>query len=179
MNATVLQTAPDPAELRTLVASVRYRTEDGWKVWVTDEYDRGQGCTGTTLIVQTLGWDAYHPKRGRSYRVNHLFPVPAAAYNRQSWRRWVLDRIIEVETHEACEFFTVVEDCERCNGTGRLLVRWGLVTSEEDCRSCGGDGVVVTHPFAPNHGPGYDPYRIVEYETDEARRTRFTGEVSP
>lgn len=33
------------------------------------------------------------------------------------------------------------------------------------------------HPFAPNHGPGNDPYRVVEYVSDEARRTSFRGIV--
>lgn len=29
--------------------------------------------------------------------------------------------------------------------------------------------------YAPNHGPGEDPYRITELTTDEARRTSFRG----
>ena len=32
-------------------------------------------------------------------------------------------------------------------------------------------------PYAPNHGPGEDPYVVRELTTDVARRTRFTGEV--
>lgn len=32
-------------------------------------------------------------------------------------------------------------------------------------------------PYAPNHGPGKDPYRRVQYSTDEARRTSFRGVV--
>lgn len=32
-------------------------------------------------------------------------------------------------------------------------------------------------PFAPNHGPGHDPYTIREVTTDEDRRTSFRGEV--
>jgi len=38
------------------------------------------------------------------------------------------------------------------------------------------DGV---KPFAPNHGPGHDPYRITELATDVDRRTNFRGEVQP
>lgn len=33
------------------------------------------------------------------------------------------------------------------------------------------------HPYAPNHGPGNDPYTVREVTTDEARRTSFRGEV--
>lgn len=32
-------------------------------------------------------------------------PVPAAAYNEQSWTRWLLEQILLVEKHEAMEFF--------------------------------------------------------------------------
>lgn len=32
-------------------------------------------------------------------------------------------------------------------------------------------------PFAPNHGPGNDPYMVVQYSTDEDRRTNFKGEL--
>ncbi len=34
-------------------------------------------------------------------------------------------------------------------------------------------------PFAPNHGPGHDPYTVRELTTDEDRRTSFRGEVRP
>lgn len=34
-------------------------------------------------------------------------------------------------------------------------------------------------PFAPNHGPGNDPYTVRELTTDEARRTDFRGKVQP
>lgn len=33
------------------------------------------------------------------------------------------------------------------------------------------------HPYAPNHGPGYDPYVVRELTDDEARRTSFRGVV--
>jgi hypothetical protein len=55
----------------------------------------------------SLGYDTYHPDRGETYRVQHYFPVPPAAYDERSWRRWLLERLIEVERHEACEFFQI------------------------------------------------------------------------
>lgn len=36
-----------------------------------------------------------------------------------------------------------------------------------------------TRPFAPNHGPGNDPYTVRELTTDEARRTSFRGDLNP
>ena len=33
--------------------------------------------------------------------------VPPASWDRQTWQRWILDCILQVETHEALEFFAV------------------------------------------------------------------------
>lgn len=38
------------------------------------------------------------------------------------------------------------------------------------------DGV---KPYAPNHGPGNDPYVVRELTTDQARRTSFLGTIQP
>lgn len=32
-------------------------------------------------------------------------------------------------------------------------------------------------PYAPNHGPGHDPYTVVELTTDKDRRTSYLGQV--
>jgi hypothetical protein len=34
-------------------------------------------------------------------------------------------------------------------------------------------------PFAPNHGPGWDPYLVTQLTSDLDRRTSFRGEVNP
>jgi hypothetical protein len=34
-------------------------------------------------------------------------------------------------------------------------------------------------PYAPNHGPGWDPYLVTVVATDVDRRTSFRGEVAP
>lgn len=34
-------------------------------------------------------------------------------------------------------------------------------------------------PYPPAHGPGNDPYLVLDYGTDTDRRTRFTGDVNP
>jgi hypothetical protein len=98
------QEAPDPDALFALVKGLRYKP--GWRVFLTSpDYDRGQGSAGLTLIVNITGPDSYHPENMIS--VNHLFPVPPAAYDKRSWRRWLFDRIGDVDTHERCEFFEI------------------------------------------------------------------------
>jgi hypothetical protein len=88
-----------------LVNNLSYRP--GWKMTLVQNLDRGQGSEGMTLIIQSCGYDSYHPDRGETYRVNHYMPVPPAAYNRQSWQRWLLEQFLLVERHEACEFFKI------------------------------------------------------------------------
>jgi hypothetical protein len=100
--------------------------------------------------VQRCGPDSYH--HDRVIAVNHYFAVPAATYNLASWQRWLFDRLGDVDTHERMEDFAI-----------------------ED--SPGSEHVV--RPFAPQHGPGNDPYRVCEYATDTDRRTSFRGELNP
>lgn len=98
------QVAPYPTILQDLVEHLVYRP--GWTITLR-MLDRGQGSEGLTLTIQTLGYDTYHLDRGESYRINHYMPVPPAAYNEVSWRRWLFDQILAVESHEACEFFQI------------------------------------------------------------------------
>jgi hypothetical protein len=133
---TMSQTAPDPELLRGLVERLTYK--DGWRFSLKN-LDRGQGSSGLTLVINLTGPDSYHPER--TIRVNHYLIVPAASYDERSWRRWLLDQVLLVESHEACEFFQI-------------------------------DG---QRPFAPNHGPGRDPYTILELGTVEDAETSFRG----
>jgi hypothetical protein len=152
------QEAPDPKPLRDLVK--RHRGKPGERVYLTgDDYDRGQGSHGLTLIVNITGPDSYDPERHIS--VNHLFPVPPAAYDVRSWRRWLFDRLSDVDRHERCEWFQEVRTSPR-----------GFIRSD-------GSHVdeVVERPYAPSHGPGNDPYLVREIGTDEDRRTSFRGEL--
>jgi hypothetical protein len=133
------QTAPWPEALERLVKALTYKA--GW-TFSLEHVDRGQGSVGLTLCILIVTPDSYAPER--TMRVMHYFLVPAAAYDERSWRRWLFEQVVLVETHEAGEFFIV--DGER--------------------------------PFAPRHGPGNDPYTVVEYATDVDRRTNFRGEVT-
>jgi hypothetical protein len=94
--------APFPHVLQDLVDACEYRP--GWVVALRD-LDRGQGSRGLTLIITTDTVDTYHPDV--PLRVNHLFPVPPAAYDWRSWRRWLFDQFVLVEQHEAQEFFVI------------------------------------------------------------------------
>lgn len=99
------QQAPFPDELAELVTALAFRP--GW-VFELAHMDRGQGSIGLTLDIQVTGYNGYHPERGPTYGpVHHLMPVPPAAFNRQSWQRWLLDQCLIVDRHEACEFFVV------------------------------------------------------------------------
>ena len=148
MSETAMhQEAPFPEALRYLVERTRYK--EGWRFTLTD-LDRGQGSKGLTLVILRTGPDSYHPER--TLPVNHYFIVPAASYNYRSWQRWLFDRIRDVESHEAAEFFQV-------------------------CDSPGSEHAV--RPYAPLHGPGNDPYLVAELARDEDRRTSFRGELNP
>jgi hypothetical protein len=101
---TLTQEAPYPEELADLVANLKYRPHWTFRL---DDIDRGQGSKGLTFIVTSQGYDTYNPERGETYRVHHYFPVPPAAFVQSSWQRWILDRLIEIETHEVCEFMQI------------------------------------------------------------------------
>lgn len=161
-NHGLEQWAPFPDELDAMVKALRYRPN--WTFTLEDiqrDKDHGRGSAGgLTFIVTTSGLNAYHPERGPYYGVMHYFPVPGATYDERSWRRWLLDQIVKVETHEACEFFH-------------------LVTRDESMVGCDGAPVEkVEHPYAPTHGPGNDPYTIRELSTDLDVRTSFRGTVN-
>jgi hypothetical protein len=98
------QEAPYPRILAELVDRLTYRP--GWQFRL-GTLDRDQGSIGLTLIIMTQGYDSYNPDNGETYRVAHSMPVPPAAYNEQSWRRWLLEQCLLVERHECCEFFKI------------------------------------------------------------------------
>lgn len=55
-----------------------------------------------------------------------------------------------------------------------LLEQCLLIERHEACEFAMVDGV---QPFAPNHGPGNDPYMVVTLGTEEDARTSFRGVV--
>lgn len=178
MGRDMQQLAPFPEILAALVERMAYRP--GWEFSLED-IDRGQGSEGLTFIVTSLGYNSYHPDRGETYRVHHYFPVPPAAYDARSWRRWLFERLLEVERHECAEFFQLTATCADCHGEGSMRGRRAPHGAMYNCETCGGTGLAsrTERPYAPHHGPGNDPYIIFEHGTDEDVRTSFRGEVKP
>ena len=99
------QEAPFPEALADLVQLLHFKA--GWQFYLIDTH-RGQGSKGLTLVINITGPDAYHPERLVS--VNHYMIVPAASYDRRSWRRWLFEQIGLVDDHERCEHFMIGED---------------------------------------------------------------------
>lgn len=105
MTETMRQEAPYPTALAELVFALRYKP--GWTFTLND-VTRGQGSLGLTLIINVRTPDSYHPEQ--HITVQHFMPVPPAAYDERSWRRWLFEQLLLVETHEACEFFRLDGD---------------------------------------------------------------------
>jgi hypothetical protein len=96
------QSADYPEALYSLVKRLEYRP--GWQ-FSLGRIDRGQGSSGLTFCALGYFPDTYDPNT--MIHVYHYFIVPAAAYNEQSWRRWLLDCLLKIEQHECCEFFKI------------------------------------------------------------------------
>lgn len=100
------QTAPWPFELWAAVLELRPKGSlTGWRIWLAEE-ERGQDCGGLTLSIIPNNSDSYHPESHVNTRFT--YPVPAAAYNRESWEEWIWARIEETEGHERAEGFCFV-----------------------------------------------------------------------
>lgn len=101
--AVMRQEAAFPDLLADLVGKVAYRP--GWVFMLHDDLDRGQGSKGLTLVITVKTTDSYPPHD--TIRVAHYMPVPPAAYDARSWRRWLFDQCVLVDRHEAMEFFEI------------------------------------------------------------------------
>jgi hypothetical protein len=106
------QKGPYPHELADLVDKCHYRP--GWRIRLIDDYPRDENdetgevlTRGLSLVVITKTYNSYHPEDGENYRVNHIFGVPVATYDRRSWRYWLFATLCKVDDHEAAEFFQI------------------------------------------------------------------------
>jgi hypothetical protein len=91
-----------PPFLKELVDSITYKP--GWAFMLWDETEP-DGSGGLQFVVTSDTEDSFN--FGRRIRVRHSFLVPHASYNRDVWVAWLFDRIRDVETHEAGEFFRI------------------------------------------------------------------------
>jgi hypothetical protein len=183
-----VQVAPYPQELHQLVKRLRYR--DGWHFRLLHGYVRDPKTThsgesrGLTLSIAGDTTNSYPPHQ--QITVQHLFAVPPATYNSASWQRWLFEQVLLVERHEAAEFFTLVsehvEPDDLCTCGDAATLHDGRTSR---CLETGIEHLFepaaprMVKPYAPNHGPGEDPYRITEITTDEARRTSWRGQLKP
>jgi len=157
------QWAPWPEDLEAAVREFRYL--EGWRFSLEDvDRDYADPATrqipiagGLTLIIFVPCMDSYHPERYRP--VDHLHPVPAATFNRQSWERWLFDRLCDTLVHEAGE--------------------WSRFVSGSGSVADGGVDVDVRRPFAALHGPGDNPYVVHSLASVEQYRTSWLGETNP
>jgi hypothetical protein len=89
-----------PEHLKELVDSLTYKPR--WMTYLAVDWaDDGSG--GLTFFVISDTENSLEP--GERIRVRHGFLVPPASYNRNTWAAWLFDRIRDVESHEAGEFF--------------------------------------------------------------------------
>lgn len=84
------------AALPALVGRLRYKP--GWA------FKLG-GPGGQYLCVFALTADSSAPERER--RTQHMFAVPPGLDDERAVARWVFDRLLLVEQHEAGEFFAI------------------------------------------------------------------------
>lgn len=143
---TMVQTAPWPDDL--IQAVMEFKPTGsllGWRVWLEEE-DRGQGCTGLTLSMVPNNQDSYHPENHVNTRF--IYPVPAAAFNRESWEEWLWARIEETEGHERAEGFRFVD----AEGNER-------------------------RPFKPAHPDGWDPGVVRSVVSESVVNTPNAGRL--
>jgi len=94
---------PESADiLRELVPQITYKP--GWTFELHD-INRGQGCEGLTLSIRAQVRNSHDPDE--IIGIDHSMPVLPAAYDRDSWVRWIMEQIMLVEQHETMEFFRI------------------------------------------------------------------------
>lgn len=90
------------SELKDLIPRIEYKPS--WMIRIG--YELGEeGDGGYHLFITSHTTNSLVPSE--TIRVHHGFLIPSASYNRNSWVNWIFERLREVETHEAGEFFKV------------------------------------------------------------------------
>lgn len=123
--------------LEELVPHVTYK--QGWVFYIQHELgDDGSG--GWHLFIVSHTADSLNPDQ--TIRVRHGFLIPPATYNRDTWAAWIFNRVRDVETHEAGEFFRINDEREFAphhgNGEDPYLV-WHHGTDEQRKKRAGDD----------------------------------------
>lgn len=92
----------EPPGLRDLIKSLTYKP--GWMFFL-DHFREDDEVRGFAFSVISNTENSMDPDK--RIRVHHQFLVPPASYNRDTWAAWLFDRVRDVETHEAAEFFRI------------------------------------------------------------------------
>lgn len=126
METHTLDPVPDGYVLQAVVEHVRLRFRD-WRFWLhsgSATWSSGSIVTETphntvgraallypaTLVIDALVDDS---ETGKPIVVQHRFPVPdprmlpVGKRMPASWKRYVLDCVLAVSTHEICEVFDI------------------------------------------------------------------------
>jgi len=91
-----------PAHLPGLVNNIAYKP--GWEFRLVQEFEK-DGAGGLQLQITSDTENSFD--FSKRMRVCHSFLVPPASWNRDVWAAWIFDRVRDVETHEAGEFFRI------------------------------------------------------------------------
>jgi hypothetical protein len=126
-----------PVHLPSLVESIKYKP--GWEFMLLDQREPdGSGGLALNIVSDTENSMDF----SKRVRVRHSFLIPPASYNRRTWVAWIFDRIRDVETHEAGEFFRVdgVREFAPHHGNGEDPYRvWHVSDWETANKSSGED----------------------------------------
>lgn len=145
------QYAPEPAELFELIKHVSYRPDWAFR-----------------LVDTTRDWlrdDRGNAIKGLSGGLTLIITVITPdSYNHG-------------DTISVAHYFAVPPATYNIDSWRRWLFEQILLVERHEAMEFFEiDGV---KPFAPNHGPGEDPYRITELTTETARATSFRGVINP
>jgi hypothetical protein len=91
-----------PEHLPELVKAITYKP--GWEFRLAHAMEP-DGSGGLQLWITSDTENSFNFKQ--RIRVRHSFLAPLASYNRDTWAAWLFDRVRDVETHEAGEFFRI------------------------------------------------------------------------
>jgi hypothetical protein len=126
----------EPPGLSELVDSITYKP--GW-TFRLGLFREGDEARAWAFYVVSDTEDSLNP--ARRIRVRHEFLVPPASYNRDTWAAWLFDRIRDVESHEAAEFFRLdgYREFAPHHGNGEDPYRVWHVSDHETARKRAGD----------------------------------------
>lgn len=88
-----------PKLLHDVIEAVKYK--DGWSLSIIGFAGAARGLGVKVVTTNSLN--------GEVAIIGHQFAIPGNAHlwSREMCEEWVLRRLIDVETHEACEFFEI------------------------------------------------------------------------